>query len=154
MWNMWSCVTLSTGLKVWTHFHSVLIVVRQALLITWSQVFFLHKTYHMDCCCVRYVWMCCVLVILIIGDYSLKVPALQYLYYLAQVGVAMSPLSNNHLFLDYHRSPFPVYFSRGLLISLSTDDPLQFHFTKVSVVHVWLNRGHCNIRSLWWKNTV
>lgn len=60
-----------------------------------------------------------------------QVPTLQYLYYLAQVGIAMSPLSNNHLFLDYHRSPLPAYFSRGLLISLSTDDPLQFHFTKV-----------------------
>merc|ERR1711899_89443 len=33
-----------------------------------------------------------------------KVPVLQYLYYLCQIGIAMSPLS--------------------------TDDPLQFHFTK------------------------
>lgn len=45
----------------------------------------------------------------------------------------MSPLSNNHLFLDYHRNPLPTYFARGLLVSLSTDDPLQFHFTKVCV---------------------
>ncbi|KAG1245877.1 hypothetical protein G6F68_014879 [Rhizopus microsporus] len=30
-----------------------------------------------------------------------KVPALQYLYYLAQIGIAMSPLSNNALFLTY-----------------------------------------------------
>jgi len=59
-----------------------------------------------------------------------KIPALQYLYYLAQIGVAMSPLSNNSLFLDYHRNPLPEFLSRGLLISLSTDDPLQFHFTK------------------------
>lgn len=59
-----------------------------------------------------------------------KVPTLQYLYYLAQVGIAMSPLSNNSLFLDYHRNPCPEYFSRGLLVSLSTDDPLQFHYTK------------------------
>lgn len=59
-----------------------------------------------------------------------KVPTLQYLYYLAQVGIAMSPLSNNSLFLDYHRNPLPEYFSRGLLVSLSTDDPLQFHYTK------------------------
>ena len=56
---------------------------------------------------------------------------MQYLFYLAQVGVAMSPLSNNHLFLDYNRSPLPEYFRRGLLVSLSTDDPLQFHFTRV-----------------------
>ena len=43
----------------------------------------------------------------------------------------MSPLSNNSLFLDYNRNPLPEYFSRGLLVSLSTDDPLQFHFTRV-----------------------
>ncbi|XP_057301542.1 AMP deaminase 2-like isoform X2 [Hydractinia symbiolongicarpus] len=59
-----------------------------------------------------------------------KVPALQYLYFLAQIGVAMSPLSNNSLFLNYHRNPLPDFLARGLLISLSTDDPLQFHFTK------------------------
>ncbi|XP_076003285.1 AMP deaminase 2 isoform X3 [Genypterus blacodes] len=59
-----------------------------------------------------------------------KAPVLQYLYYLAQVGIAMSPLSNNSLFLSYHRNPLPEYLSRGLIVSLSTDDPLQFHFTK------------------------
>ncbi|XP_068894523.1 AMP deaminase 2 isoform X1 [Tenebrio molitor] len=59
-----------------------------------------------------------------------KVPVLQYLYYLAQIGIAMSPLSNNSLFLNYHRNPLPEYLSRGLVVSLSTDDPLQFHFTK------------------------
>lgn len=42
----------------------------------------------------------------------------------------MSPLSNNSLFLNYHRNPLPEYLARGLLISLSSDDPLQFHFTK------------------------
>lgn len=61
-----------------------------------------------------------------------KVPVLQYLYYLTQIGIAMSPLSNNSLFLNYHRNPLPEYLARGLIISLSTDDPLQFHFTKVS----------------------
>nr|XP_016925554.2 AMP deaminase 2 isoform X1 [Drosophila suzukii] len=59
-----------------------------------------------------------------------KVPVLQYLYYLTQIGIAMSPLSNNSLFLNYHRNPLPEYLARGLIISLSTDDPLQFHFTK------------------------
>ncbi|KAK3106992.1 hypothetical protein FSP39_004575, partial [Pinctada imbricata] len=59
-----------------------------------------------------------------------KVPVLQYLYYLAHIGIAMSPLSNNSLFLNYHRNPLPEYFARGLNVSLSTDDPLQFHFTK------------------------
>ncbi|XP_022645970.1 AMP deaminase 2-like isoform X2 [Varroa destructor] len=59
-----------------------------------------------------------------------KVPVLQYLFYLAQIGIAMSPLSNNSLFLNYHRNPLIEYLSRGLCVSLSTDDPLQFHFTR------------------------
>jgi AMP deaminase len=46
----------------------------------------------------------------------------------------MSPLSNNSLFLDYHRNPFPMFFSRGLNVSLSTDDPLQIHLTKEPLV--------------------
>ena len=50
---------------------------------------------------------------------------LQYLFYLAQIGLCMSPLSNNSLFLDYHKNPLPVFFARGLSLSLSTDDPLQ-----------------------------
>ena len=90
-----------------------------------------------------------------------KVPVLQYLFYLCQIGIkfikifkallsmfpesleakkssfdslfnfltdpgiAMSPLSNNSLFLNYPRSPFPDYLARGLNVSLSTDDPLQ-----------------------------
>ncbi|TFY66445.1 hypothetical protein EVG20_g4651 [Dentipellis fragilis] len=60
-----------------------------------------------------------------------KVPALQYLFYLKQIGLAMSPLSNNALFLTYERNPLPEFFKTGLNVSLSTDDPLQFHFTKV-----------------------
>lgn len=59
---------------------------------------------------------------------------LQYLFYLAQVGLCMSPLSNNSLFLDYHRNPFPSFFARGLSVSLSTDDPLQIHLTKEPLV--------------------
>ena len=64
-----------------------------------------------------------------------KVPALQYLFYLKQIGIAMSPLSNNALFLTYERNPLPDFFKTGLNVSLSTDDPLQFHFTKVGSVH-------------------
>ncbi|KAF6989783.1 hypothetical protein CFC21_007076 [Triticum aestivum] len=63
-----------------------------------------------------------------------KSPVLQYLYYLGQIGLAMSPLSNNSLFLDYHRNPFPMFFQRGLNVSLSTDDPLQIHLTKEPLV--------------------
>eukprot|EP01116_Phalansterium_solitarium_P022127 TRINITY_DN7192_c0_g3_i2.p1 TRINITY_DN7192_c0_g3~~TRINITY_DN7192_c0_g3_i2.p1 ORF type:complete len:1500 (+),score=445.22 TRINITY_DN7192_c0_g3_i2:106-4500(+) len=60
--------------------------------------------------------------------------SLQYLFYLAQIGIAMSPLSNNSLFIDYKRNPFPFYFKRGLHVSLSTDDPLQFHLTQTPLI--------------------
>lgn len=63
-----------------------------------------------------------------------KVPLLQYIFYLDQIGIAMSPLSNNALFLAYERNPFLSYFKRGLNVSLSTDDPLQFAFTKEPLI--------------------
>ncbi|EEQ85269.1 hypothetical protein RJZ56_001346 [Blastomyces dermatitidis] len=63
-----------------------------------------------------------------------KVPLLQYLYYLDQIGIAMSPLSNNALFLTYDKNPCASFFRRGLNISLSTDDPLQFAFTKEPLI--------------------
>ncbi|TPX17425.1 uncharacterized protein E0L32_003068 [Thyridium curvatum] len=63
-----------------------------------------------------------------------KVPLLQYVFYLEQIGIAMSPLSNNALFLAYERNPFHQYFKRGLNVSLSTDDPLQFAFTKEPLI--------------------
>eukprot|EP01080_Neovahlkampfia_damariscottae_P001011 gene1011-9917_t len=59
-----------------------------------------------------------------------KAPVYQYLFYLTQIGLAVSPLSNNSLFLSYNSNPFPEFFSRGLNVSLSTDDPLMFHFTR------------------------
>ena len=58
------------------------------------------------------------------------VPVLQYLWYLCQIGVAMSPLSNNNLFLKFQKNPLPEFLGRGLLVSISTDDPLMFHYTK------------------------
>lgn len=63
-----------------------------------------------------------------------KAPLLQYIFYLEQIGIAMSPLSNNALFLAYERNPFHKYFRRGLNVSLSTDDPLQFAFTKEPLI--------------------
>lgn len=63
-----------------------------------------------------------------------KVPVLQYLFYLTHMGIAMSPLSNNSLFISYHRNPLPEYLMKGLNVSLSTDDPLQFHFTKEALM--------------------
>ncbi|KAJ8600182.1 hypothetical protein CTAYLR_001957 [Chrysophaeum taylorii] len=61
-------------------------------------------------------------------------PGMQYLYYLSRIGIAMSPLSNNRLFLDFNKNPFHKYFKRGLNVSLSTDDPLMLHFTKDPLV--------------------
>lgn len=63
-----------------------------------------------------------------------KVPLLQYLFYLDQIPIAMSPLSNNALFLSYDKNPCANYFRKGLNISLSTDDPLQFAFTKEPLI--------------------
>ena len=59
---------------------------------------------------------------------------LQYLFYISQIGIAMSPLSNNSLFISYPRNPLPEYLMKGLNVSLSTDDPLQFHFTKEALM--------------------
>lgn len=71
-----------------------------------------------------------------------KVPALQYLFYLKQIGIAMSPLSNNALFLTYERNPLPDFFKTGLNVSLSTDDPLQFHFTKEPLLEEYSVAAH------------
>ncbi len=63
-----------------------------------------------------------------------KSPPIQYLYYLCQSGISLSPLSNNLLFLEYQKNPFPKYFARGLNVALSTDDPLMIHVTKEPLV--------------------
>ncbi|XP_029009489.1 AMP deaminase 3b isoform X2 [Betta splendens] len=63
-----------------------------------------------------------------------KSPALQYMYYLAQVPIAMSPLSNNSLFLQYSKNPLQEFLHKGLCVSLSTDDPMQFHYTKEALM--------------------
>jgi AMP deaminase len=55
--------------------------------------------------------------------------SLQYLYYLDQVGLSISPLSNNFLFRKIAENPFPKFFRRGLNVTLSTDDPLLFHMS-------------------------
>jgi AMP deaminase len=58
-----------------------------------------------------------------------KEPTLEYLYYLAQIGLSVSPISNKALFLPYVDNPFPHFFKRGLNVTLTTDDPLMFHMT-------------------------
>ncbi|KAF7792575.1 hypothetical protein EIP86_003669 [Pleurotus ostreatoroseus] len=77
-----------------------------------------------------------------------KVPALQYLFYLKQIGLAMSPLSNNALFLTYERNPLPDFFKVGLNVSLSTDDPLQFHFTKEPLLEEYSVAAHSSLAEL------
>eukprot|EP01138_Halocafeteria_seosinensis_P016443 gb/GECG01016774.1/.p1 GENE.gb/GECG01016774.1/~~gb/GECG01016774.1/.p1 ORF type:complete len:1139 (+),score=161.45 gb/GECG01016774.1/:1-3417(+) len=78
-----------------------------------------------------------------------KNPPLQYLYYLMQIGLAMSPLSNNKLFVDYNRNPFYQYFARGLNVSLSTDDPLLLHYTREPLVE-----EYCVAAQVWKLNSV
>ncbi|KFP23390.1 AMP deaminase 1, partial [Colius striatus] len=63
-----------------------------------------------------------------------KTPVLQYLYFLAQIPIAMSPLSNNSLFLEYAKNPLLDFHQKGLMVSLSTDDPMQFHYTKEALM--------------------
>ena len=59
-------------------------------------------------------------------------PTLHYLYYLAQIGLAMCPTSNHALFLKLEDSPIGDFFRQGLNVSLGTDDPLQFHQVRKS----------------------
>jgi AMP deaminase len=55
--------------------------------------------------------------------------SLQYLYYLDQIGLSISPLSNNFLFRKIADNPFPKFFRRGMNVTISTDDPLLFHMS-------------------------
>lgn len=82
------------------------------------------------CLCWWSVW--CPISIYFLNIIFPQSPVLQYLYYLAQVPIAMSPLSNNSLFLEYSKNPLPEFLHKGLCVSLSTDDPMQFHYTKVN----------------------
>eukprot|EP01062_Namystynia_karyoxenos_P058118 TRINITY_DN4947_c0_g1_i1.p1 TRINITY_DN4947_c0_g1~~TRINITY_DN4947_c0_g1_i1.p1 ORF type:complete len:715 (+),score=247.21 TRINITY_DN4947_c0_g1_i1:82-2145(+) len=60
--------------------------------------------------------------------------AIQYLYYLGQIGLGLSPLSNHFLFKKLHdesqgQHPIAKFLRRGLNVTISTDDPLMFHLT-------------------------
>ena len=70
---------------------------------------------------------------------------MQYLFYLAQLGISVSPLSNNTNLLDYLDNPFPKYFRRGLNVSLSTDGPLRYHHTQEPLIEEY------SIASKVWK---
>lgn len=69
-------------------------------------------------------------------------PVLQYLYYVAQIGVSVAPMSNNALFLRIVDNPFPRFFQRGLNVALSTDDPLMFHTTNEPLLEEYTVSRH------------
>jgi AMP deaminase len=71
-----------------------------------------------------------------------KEPVLEYLYYLAEVPVAVSPISNSVLFLKYRDNPFPSLFKRGLCVTLTTDDPLMFHTTPTPLLEEYATARH------------
>ena len=61
-------------------------------------------------------------------------PVLQYLFYLKQIGLSMSPLCNNKLFLKFQNNPFLKFFERGLNVTLSSDGPLIIHLTREPLI--------------------
>jgi len=67
-----------------------------------------------------------------------ETPVLEYLFYLAQVGLHVSPLSNDILFIPLEKSPFGRFFRRGLNVSLSTDDPLIIHLTEEALIEEYV----------------
>ena len=69
-------------------------------------------------------------------------PVLQYCYYLAQVGVSVSPISNARLFVPYAKNPFPQFFKRGLRVTLTTDDPLQFAMSNEPLLEEYTTARH------------
>eukprot|EP00477_Mikrocytos_mackini_P000351 GAHX01000373.1.p1 GENE.GAHX01000373.1~~GAHX01000373.1.p1 ORF type:complete len:684 (+),score=166.21 GAHX01000373.1:35-2053(+) len=58
-----------------------------------------------------------------------KNPVLAYLFYLDQIGCSIALSSNNYLFKNFKKNPFKELFEMGLNVTVSTDDPLQFHIT-------------------------
>ena len=63
-----------------------------------------------------------------------KYPVMEYLYYITRIGIAMSPLSNTEGASPYLDNPFPKFFRRGLNVSLATNKPLYFHFTREPLI--------------------
>jgi len=69
-------------------------------------------------------------------------PVLQYLYYIGQIGISVSPISNACLFVPYAKNPFPQLFKRGLCVTLTTDDPLQFHMSSQPQLEEYTTAKH------------
>jgi len=54
---------------------------------------------------------------------------LEYLFYLAEVGIAMSPLASDILTVPLLENPFHRFFKRGLKVSLASNNPMMVHLT-------------------------
>jgi len=54
---------------------------------------------------------------------------LQYLYYLEEIGISIPLLKQDAINADYKTHPFNKFLKRGLKVTLSTESPLQLHFT-------------------------
>eukprot|EP01083_Nonionella_stella_P240437 840539_1 len=61
-------------------------------------------------------------------------PVLEYLYYIKQIGITVSPTSNNLLYVPFEQNPFPDFFEAGLNVALSTDDPLFWHMSDIPLM--------------------
>jgi len=59
---------------------------------------------------------------------------LSYLYYIHQIGISASPLSESAMHTTMGTNPFITFFKRGLNISLSTDTPLHIHMTNEPIL--------------------
>lgn len=69
------------------------------------------------------------------GTTLMSHPVLSYLYYISQVGITLSPLSESSVHvLCYDDDPFPAFFRRGLNVTLSTDSPLLQHRTEEPLI--------------------
>ena len=78
-----------------------------------------------------------------------RAPSLQYLYYLAQVGLSISPISSNASSLLLRKNPFYEFFSVGLNVSLATDGPLMSHHTKEPLME-----EYCVAKQVWRLSSV
>ena len=67
-----------------------------------------------------------------------KSPALQYLYYIDQIGMSICLSSNNALFTKLASNPFNRFFRCGLNVALGTDDPAQFSVTSQPLVEEYV----------------
>jgi len=84
----------------------------------------------------------------------IKHSTLQYLFYLKQIGVVLSPLMSNSKIANYTDNPFFKLFQRGLKVSLGTDRPLQLHITGDALVEeyaiaaqMW-KLSHCDLSEI------